>query len=106
MSSGTALSRLSQERKSWRKDHPFGFVAKPETAPDGEDMAFFVASDQDVHADKASNSQYRNIRLIRPDAGSTNFFVWKVRLRCRKTGVSCRRLALSFVDRREFPALA
>ena len=35
--SGVALSRLSQERKNWRKDHPFGFVAKPDNKPDGED---------------------------------------------------------------------
>ncbi|XP_041362891.1 SUMO-conjugating enzyme UBC9-A [Gigantopelta aegis] len=33
--SGIALGRLSEERKSWRKDHPFGFVAKPMKNPDG-----------------------------------------------------------------------
>ncbi|XP_034448706.1 SUMO-conjugating enzyme UBC9-B-like isoform X2 [Hippoglossus hippoglossus] len=33
--SGIALSRLSQERKAWRKDHPFGFVAVPTKNPDG-----------------------------------------------------------------------
>lgn len=27
--SGIASSRLSEERKAWRKDHPYGFVAKP-----------------------------------------------------------------------------
>ncbi|KAK0420240.1 hypothetical protein QR680_014580 [Steinernema hermaphroditum] len=27
--SGIAAGRLSEERKSWRKDHPFGFIAKP-----------------------------------------------------------------------------
>ena len=25
----------SQERKAWRKDHPFGYVAKPKTYADG-----------------------------------------------------------------------
>ncbi|XP_039023955.1 SUMO-conjugating enzyme SCE1-like [Hibiscus syriacus] len=30
-----ARSRLAEERKAWRKNHPHGFVAKPETAPDG-----------------------------------------------------------------------
>lgn len=30
------LQVLLQERKAWRKDHPFGFVAKPRTLPDGE----------------------------------------------------------------------
>ena len=30
-----ATSRLAEERKKWRKDHPFGFVAKPRTLPDG-----------------------------------------------------------------------
>uniref|UniRef100_A0AAA9WWE2 Ubiquitin-conjugating enzyme E2I n=1 Tax=Mus musculus TaxID=10090 RepID=A0AAA9WWE2_MOUSE len=33
--SGIALSRLAQERKAWRKDHPFGFVAVPTKNPDG-----------------------------------------------------------------------
>ncbi|TKR77921.1 hypothetical protein L596_018810 [Steinernema carpocapsae] len=27
--SGIAAGRLSEERKAWRKDHPFGFIAKP-----------------------------------------------------------------------------
>ena len=35
MSGGVAASRLAEERRSWRKDHPFGYVAKPETLPDG-----------------------------------------------------------------------
>jgi ubiquitin-conjugating enzyme E2 I len=26
---------LAQERKNWRKDHPFGFVARPQTLADG-----------------------------------------------------------------------
>uniref|UniRef100_A0A8C5L8G7 UBC core domain-containing protein n=1 Tax=Jaculus jaculus TaxID=51337 RepID=A0A8C5L8G7_JACJA len=33
--SGIALSRLAQERKAWRKDHPFGFLAVPAKNPDG-----------------------------------------------------------------------
>ncbi|TVT99686.1 hypothetical protein EJB05_54883 [Eragrostis curvula] len=32
---GIARSRLVEERKSWRKNHPHGFVAKPVTLPDG-----------------------------------------------------------------------
>ena len=32
---GIARGRLQEERKSWRKDHPHGFVAKPVTLPDG-----------------------------------------------------------------------
>ena len=27
--------RRQEERKSWRKDHPYGFVAKPKSKPDG-----------------------------------------------------------------------
>ena len=27
--SGTALARLSLERKNWRRNHPFGFAACP-----------------------------------------------------------------------------
>ncbi|GJN26650.1 hypothetical protein PR202_gb14599 [Eleusine coracana subsp. coracana] len=37
-SGGVARCRLAEERKAWRKSHPFvrsGFVAKPETLPDG-----------------------------------------------------------------------
>ncbi|WIA17787.1 hypothetical protein OEZ85_009300 [Tetradesmus obliquus] len=30
-----AAARLAQERKAWRKDKPFGFIAKPEQQPDG-----------------------------------------------------------------------
>ncbi|KAK4367778.1 hypothetical protein RND71_011570 [Anisodus tanguticus] len=35
MSDGIARGRLAEERKAWRKNHPHGFVAKPETLPDG-----------------------------------------------------------------------
>lgn len=35
MSGGVARARLTVERKNWRKDHPFGFVAKPITNADG-----------------------------------------------------------------------
>ncbi|CAN6240601.1 unnamed protein product [Urochloa humidicola] len=34
-SGGIARGRLAEERKSWRKSHPHGFVAKPTTLPDG-----------------------------------------------------------------------
>ncbi|VDL98144.1 unnamed protein product [Schistocephalus solidus] len=32
---GISLKRLAEERKAWRKDHPFGFVAKPTKNADG-----------------------------------------------------------------------
>lgn len=32
---GIAVGRLAEERKGWRKDHPFGFVARPYKNPDG-----------------------------------------------------------------------
>ncbi|KAL2906321.1 SUMO-conjugating enzyme SCE1 [Bienertia sinuspersici] len=35
MSGGIARGRLAEERKQWRKNHPHGFVAKPETQQDG-----------------------------------------------------------------------
>ncbi|CAG9466716.1 unnamed protein product [Pedinophyceae sp. YPF-701] len=35
MSEGVARKRLMAERKNWRKDRPFGFVARPQTKPDG-----------------------------------------------------------------------
>lgn len=33
--SGIAAARLAEERKAWRKEHPFGFEAKPIVLPDG-----------------------------------------------------------------------
>ncbi|WMV38001.1 hypothetical protein MTR67_031386 [Solanum verrucosum] len=35
MDGGIALSCLSVEHRSWRMDHPHGFVARPETIFDG-----------------------------------------------------------------------
>uniref|UniRef100_A0A915PLD3 SUMO-conjugating enzyme UBC9 n=1 Tax=Setaria digitata TaxID=48799 RepID=A0A915PLD3_9BILA len=35
MSAGIAAGRLAEERKAWRKNHPFGFIAKPSSNPDG-----------------------------------------------------------------------
>ncbi len=32
---GVAKSRLATERSNWRKDRPFGFVAKPANSPNG-----------------------------------------------------------------------
>lgn len=34
-SGGLAKNRLLMERKSWRKNKPFGFHARPETQSDG-----------------------------------------------------------------------
>ncbi len=36
-----AKQRLAQERKNWRKDHPFGFQAKPLTSGDGETVDMY-----------------------------------------------------------------
>ena len=33
--SGIAQARLSEERKCWRKDHPFGYIARPMKNADG-----------------------------------------------------------------------
>ncbi|KAM0064759.1 putative ubiquitin-conjugating enzyme/RWD [Helianthus debilis subsp. tardiflorus] len=35
MSGRIARGRLTEERKAWRKNHPHGFVPKPETLPNG-----------------------------------------------------------------------
>ncbi|CAK5050232.1 unnamed protein product [Meloidogyne enterolobii] len=32
---GIAAGRLAEERKAWRKDHPFGFIARPSKKEDG-----------------------------------------------------------------------
>uniref|UniRef100_A0A1I8BLG7 SUMO-conjugating enzyme UBC9 n=1 Tax=Meloidogyne hapla TaxID=6305 RepID=A0A1I8BLG7_MELHA len=32
---GIAAGRLAEERKAWRKDHPFGFIARPTRNDDG-----------------------------------------------------------------------
>ena len=36
---GVARSRLTEERKAWRKDKPFGFVARPEQRADGYELS-------------------------------------------------------------------
>ncbi len=33
--SGLAQKRLMEERKTWRRDHPYGFGARPMTNDDG-----------------------------------------------------------------------
>lgn len=33
--SSLAKTRLQEERKNWRKDHPYGFYAKPKKNADG-----------------------------------------------------------------------
>ncbi|KAJ1942103.1 SUMO conjugating enzyme Hus5, partial [Linderina macrospora] len=33
--SGICKTRLMEERKQWRKDHPYGFYARPEKSKDG-----------------------------------------------------------------------
>jgi hypothetical protein len=35
MSSGIARGRLVEERKAWRRDHPYGFYARPVSKGDG-----------------------------------------------------------------------
>lgn len=32
---GISSARLSEERKNWRRDHPYGFFARPSTNTDG-----------------------------------------------------------------------
>lgn len=36
-----AKQRLAQERKNWRKEHPFGFIAKPMPSSDGDSVDLF-----------------------------------------------------------------
>ncbi|KAF3918131.1 hypothetical protein AA313_de0204520 [Arthrobotrys entomopaga] len=36
--SALCLNRLQEERKQWRKDHPFGFYAKPARGAEGLDL--------------------------------------------------------------------
>jgi len=38
--SGIAEGRLKSERKEWRKNHPFRFIAKPKKKPDGSTDIF------------------------------------------------------------------
>ena len=40
----TGLGRLEEERKSWRKDHPFGFIARPVKKDDGNFNIFWIQS--------------------------------------------------------------
>ncbi|CAG8494475.1 9890_t:CDS:2 [Ambispora gerdemannii] len=36
--SGICRARLTEERKQWRKDHPYGFYARPTKTPNGLDL--------------------------------------------------------------------
>ncbi|RVD80282.1 uncharacterized protein DFL_008183 [Arthrobotrys flagrans] len=36
--SSLCLNRLQEERRQWRKNHPFGFYARPQRGPDGIDL--------------------------------------------------------------------
>jgi ubiquitin-conjugating enzyme E2 I len=44
MTSSIALTRLAEERKQWRKDHPYGFFAKPEKEKDALNLLIWVTS--------------------------------------------------------------
>ena len=37
--SGIARGRLQEERKQWRKDHPYGFFARPDNDESGNGVA-------------------------------------------------------------------
>jgi len=41
MSTALAEKRLSEERRNWRKDHPYGFTLKPRSNADGSANLFF-----------------------------------------------------------------
>ena len=43
--SGIAVGRLSEERKSWRKDHPTGFYARPEKKR-GWSLEYYAVGDR------------------------------------------------------------
>ena len=42
MTTSIALTRLAEERKQWRKDHPYGFFAKPEKDKDSLNLLVWV----------------------------------------------------------------
>ena len=46
-----ARARLQEERKAWRRDHPFGFVAKPSSRADGTQDLFTWDFDIPAKAD-------------------------------------------------------
>ena len=70
-SGGVTLSRLTQERKNWRENHPFGFVAKPESKPDGSPLSL-----QTLLVLGLTNKVLTSVRCA---AGSVDFLTWKVR---------------------------
>merc|ERR1712130_539497 len=41
---GIAQGRLKEERKNWRRDHPFGFYARPKASADGSSNLMFWES--------------------------------------------------------------
>ncbi|KAK7684702.1 E2 SUMO-conjugating protein ubc9 [Cerrena zonata] len=51
--------RLQEERKQWRKDHPFGFFARPRKSEDGSlDLNFWTAGIPEEYPSKPPKVQF------------------------------------------------
>ena len=60
---GIARGRLAEERKAWRRDHPFGFYARPGSQGDGSTSAR-TRRRRPLHA-----AHYRSTNLMKWEAG-------------------------------------
>ncbi|OXA47336.1 SUMO-conjugating enzyme UBC9-B [Folsomia candida] len=70
--SGIAIGRLSEERKAWRKDHPFGFVAKPTYKNDGTmDLMHWECAIPGKKGTLWEGGMYKLRMLFRPEYPAT-----------------------------------
>ena len=70
--SGIAQARLSEERKAWRKDHPFGFIARPTKNPDGTlNLMLWEYGIPGKKGTPWENGMYRGQMIFKDDFPST-----------------------------------
>lgn len=70
--SGIAVARLAEERKAWRKDHPFGFVARPAKNPDQSlNLMVWECAIPGKKGTPWENGQYKLRMIFKEDYPST-----------------------------------
>ena len=69
---GIAQARLSEERKAWRKDHPFGFIARPTKNADGTmNLMLWEYGIPGKKGTPWENGMYRGQMIFKDDFPST-----------------------------------
>jgi hypothetical protein len=84
-----ARDRLTQERKEWQKDHPFGFYAKPQRKADGStDLLIWecgIPGKKDSPWSRASGAEPYRLVLVFTDVSA------RTRARARAASAKERR---------------